>query len=37
VATPPTYPLRGALPFGSLVPCSYEIPIRELAKTLDSL
>jgi hypothetical protein len=37
LATPPTYPLRGALPFGSLVPCSYEIPIRELAKTLDSL
>lgn len=37
LATPPTYPLRSALPFGSLVPCAYEIPIRDLARTLDSL
>lgn len=37
IASPPTYPLRGALPFGSLVPCSYEIPIRDLARTLNLL
>jgi len=37
LACPPSYPLRGALPFGSLVPCSYEIPIRELALALQTL
>lgn len=37
LAFPPSYPLRGALPFGSLVPCSYEIPIRELALALQTL
>jgi len=35
LATPPAYPLQGPLPFGSLVPCSYEVPIRDLAKALD--
>ncbi len=34
LATPPSYRLEGALPFGSLVPCSYEVPIRALAETL---
>jgi hypothetical protein len=34
LAAAPSYPLRGALPFGSLVPCSYEISIRELALAL---
>jgi hypothetical protein len=34
LATPPSYALQGALPFGSLVPCSYEVPIRALAKVL---
>jgi hypothetical protein len=37
LACPPSYSLRGALPFGSLVPCSYEIPIRELAVALQTL
>jgi hypothetical protein len=37
LACPPSYSLRGALPFGSLVPCSYEIPIRELALALQTL
>jgi hypothetical protein len=37
LAAPPSYPLRGALPFGSLVPCSYEISIRDLAGALDAL
>jgi hypothetical protein len=36
LAAPPSYPLRGALPFGSLVPCSYEISIRELALALQT-
>jgi hypothetical protein len=36
LADPPSYPLRSALPFGSLVPCSYEIPIRELAAALQA-
>jgi hypothetical protein len=37
LAAPPSYPLRGTLPFGSLVPCSYEISIRELALALQTL
>jgi hypothetical protein len=37
LAAPPSYPLLGTLPFGALVPLSYEIPIRALGKTLDSL
>jgi hypothetical protein len=36
LAAPPSYPLQGALPFGSLVPCSYEVPIRDLAKVLET-
>jgi hypothetical protein len=36
LAGPPRYPLQGGLPFGSLVPCSYEIPIRDLARALES-
>jgi hypothetical protein len=35
LAAPPSYPLQGPLPFGSLVPCSYDVPIRELAKVLE--
>jgi len=35
LAAPPSYPLQGPLPFGSLVPCGYEVPIRELAKVLE--
>jgi hypothetical protein len=34
LASPPGYPLSGSLPFGSLVACSYEVPIRDLAKVL---
>jgi hypothetical protein len=36
LASPPCYPLRGALPFGSLVPCSYEVSIRDLAGAIDT-
>jgi hypothetical protein len=36
LAAAPSYTLRGALPFGSLVPCSYEISIRDLAHALES-
>jgi hypothetical protein len=36
LAAPPSYPLRGALPFGSLVPCSYEISIRDLAAAVQT-
>jgi len=37
LAAAPGYPLLGALPFGALVPLSYDVPIRALGKTLDTL
>jgi hypothetical protein len=36
LANAPAYPLLAAIPFGARVPLSYDIPIRALAKTLDS-
>jgi hypothetical protein len=36
-AAAPGYPLLGDLPFGALVPLSYDVPIRALGKTLDTL
>jgi len=36
-AAAPGYPLLGELPFGALVPLSYDVPIRALGKTLDTL
>jgi len=36
LANAPAYPLLTAIPFGARVPLSYDIPIRALAKTLDS-
>jgi hypothetical protein len=36
-ASAPGYPLLGELPFGALVPLSYDVPIRALGKTLDTL
>jgi hypothetical protein len=37
LATAPSYPLLGSIPFGARVPLAYEIPIRALARTLDAL
>jgi hypothetical protein len=37
LAAAPGYPLLGELPFGALVPMSYDVPIRALGKTLDTL
>jgi hypothetical protein len=37
LAAAPGYPLLGDLPFGALVPLSYDVPIRALGKTLDTL
>jgi hypothetical protein len=36
-ASAPGYPVVGELPFGALVPLSYDVPIRALGKTLDTL
>jgi hypothetical protein len=37
LAAAPGYSLLGDLPFGALVPLSYDVPIRALGKTLDTL